>query len=895
MARESWQVLAAKFREREHGPSYHPLACHMADVAAVALALWDRCLPVTARSTLARSLGLTETEAARWVAFIAGLHDLGKATRTFQAKDKGHDERLRGSGLRAGRPAEDPGHARATNAFLPELLRGIGVERRLAWRLAEVLGGHHGVFSNDPAKPTPADVFEDEAGCGDWAGARRDLFEAFMEVADLPHDEVGNLVVPTGKPGGAALMLLAGFVSVADWIGSIDQPGYFVYEPTGAEALGEYFRRTCDRAHSVLSMLHWDAFPPPQDEEPGFLELFGFDPNPLQAAVQELRPSLAPPGLAIIEAPMGEGKTEAALIIADRWGAAGVRGLYLALPTQATANTMHERLLRYLTRRYASHLAANGELNAVLTHGAAALRDDLNVLPSGIAGEADANEGTVGAAEWFLGRKRPLLAPFGVGTIDQALMAVLQVKHVFVRLFGLAGKTVIIDEVHAYDTYMTGLLERLLQWLAALGSPVVLLSATLPAERRRQLAAAYLGGLGAPSPSAVEEAAYPRVTWTEAGAIHSRSFAVSDRGRRTLELDRDQAGEDPAELAEWVAHVLEPTGCAAIICNTVDRAQVAYRAFREQFAEGEVLLFHSRFTHEDRERIEAECVRHFGPGERLPGPRIVVATQVLEQSLDLDFDLMVTDFAPVDLLLQRSGRLMRHPRATRGGPGRPILFIRRLAITERGPSLESVGGGPVYDEHILLRTWDALAGVDSITVPDGIPPLVDRVYSGEIGEPGDVALSERWHRTWEALQTAVGRERQEANSRRLNIPSSSSPSALLPNPRAEDEPDIHPALQAVTRLADPSVPLVILPPDEELPPGKPTTEIARRMLRRAVSVTRRDLVKALAAFQPPKGWDESPWLRRHRLVRVAPGEESLEVPGFAIRYDGELGLEVERR
>ena len=139
MARERWQVLAAKFREGEHGPSYHPLACHMADVAAVALALWDRCLPVTARSMLARSLGLTETEAARWVAFIAGLHDLGKATRTFQAKDKGHDERLRGSGLRAGRPAEDPGHARATNAFLPELLRGIGVETLVNLWLQEKL------------------------------------------------------------------------------------------------------------------------------------------------------------------------------------------------------------------------------------------------------------------------------------------------------------------------------------------------------------------------------------------------------------------------------------------------------------------------------------------------------------------------------------------------------------------------------------------------------------------------------------------------------------------------------------------------------------------------------------------------------------------------------------
>lgn len=895
MAGEGWQMLAAKFRQGEEGSSYHPLACHMADVAAVALALWDRCLPVATRSMLAKSLGLTEAEAARWVAFVAGLHDLGKATRTFQAKDKGHEERLRGSGLRAGRPAEDPGHARATNAFLPELLRGIGVERRLSWRLAEVLGGHHGVFSNDPAKPTPADVFEDEAGCGDWAGARRDLFEAFMKVLDLPKNSDGHLVVPSGNPGGAALMLLAGFVSVADWIGSIDSPGFFVYEPGGARVLQDYFSRTRARAPRVLSMLHWDSFPRPQEEEPGFHELFGFEPNALQSAVEELRSSLAPPGLVIIEAPMGEGKTEAALFVADRWGAAGVRGLYLALPTQATANTMHERLLRYLRRRYERHLAANGELNAVLTHGAAALRDDLTVLPTGIAGEADAHEGTVGAAEWFLKRKRPLLAPFGVGTIDQALMAVLQVKHVFVRLFGLAGKTVIIDEVHAYDTYMTGLLERLLQWLAALGSPVVLLSATLPAERRRQLAAAYLAGLGAPSPSGVEEAPYPRVTWTEAGAVHSRSFTVSDRGRRTLELDRVGAQEDPAELAMWVERTLGPTGCAAIICNTVARAQATYRAFREQFAEGEVLLFHSRFTHEDRERIEGECVQHFGPGERVRGPRIVVATQVLEQSLDLDFDLMVTDFAPVDLLLQRSGRLMRHPRVHRGGPGHPVLFIRALPPGEGGPSFEAVGGGSVYDEHILLRTWDALAEVDAIAVPDGIPPLVDRVYSSQMGEPADAALSERWRRTWDILQHDMSDERREAKARRLNVPSNSSPSALLTCPRAEDEPDIHPALQAVTRLAAPSVTLVILPPGEDLPSAKPTPDDARRLLRRAVSVTRKDLVGALGRIAPPKGWEESPWLRHHRLVRVAPAEESLDVPGFAIRYDGELGLQVERR
>ncbi|MCL4465046.1 MAG: CRISPR-associated helicase Cas3', partial [Chloroflexi bacterium] len=452
-------------------------------------------------------------------------------------------------------------------------------------------------------------------------------------------------------------------------------------------------RRSAGMAGAALKLLGWTGWSP-SSESRDFSSLFPNieSPYPVQREVEVLADRLDGPALVVVEAPMGEGKTEAAVFLEDRWGAAlGQRGCYFALPTQATSDQMYGRVLEFMKKRYPADL-----VNLQLLHGHASLSALFQELlrrgeqqrtlaaglePRGIAGESgyDGAPAGVVAGEWFTYRKRGLLAPFGVGTIDQALLAALQTRHVFVRLFGLAHKTVILDEVHAYDAYMTALLERLLEWLGALGSSVVLLSATLPDGRRLRLVEAYARGAGYCFDEGEMRAHYPRVSWVSRAGCGARQVGVSTRSTRKLGLEWVDgalpAESEPFALGERLRAELENGGCAAVICNTVARAQQVYLALKTYFPEtaddGQPVLdlLHARYLYEDRSKRERRTLIRFGKpdGEvemedgnvrkvRRPNRAVLVSTQIIEQSLDLDFDLMVTDLAPVDLLLQRSGR-----------------------------------------------------------------------------------------------------------------------------------------------------------------------------------------------------------------------------------------------
>ncbi len=863
--------LAAKFRADAPG-GYHPLICHMADVAAVALAIWDRVLPSAARELLAERLGLDKDAARQWVAFTAGCHDLGKATRQFQGKDRDHAQRLGPLGLRAS-TSQDPGHGLRTAGFLARALRDLRVPSALASQLGLIAGGHHGRFLICDEMTHLSDAALQERGMPAWNQARKELMEDFRSLFRLDK-------VPRGELAPDAALLLAGLISVSDWIGSIEER--FAYAPHGPNDLAEYFNQAQQIALRVIEEDRW--LPQQVSRAGGFSQLFPAlrDPRPLQRAVEELDPDFCPPGLVIIEAPMGEGKTEAALYLAHQWEAAGFRGMYVALPTQATANQLHGRVRHFLEQR-------DRNANLVLAHGGA--WDQPRLLPSSVHSDeaATADLATVAAAEWFLGRKRALLAPYGVGTVDQALMAVLQVRHVFVRLFGLAAKPVIVDEVHAYDTYMTGLLERLLEWLGALRAPVILLSATLPATRRERLLAAYRRGAGLMD-HAPPAATYPRITWTSPAGSGAQGFAASPRSTRTLELKRIQ--DDVNELVRELEEALASGGCAAVICNTVRRAQEVCEALATTFEPGRELgLFHARFLEKDRRRIEQECLEQFGPPEFArdrPDRYVLVATQVIEQSLDVDFDVMVTELAPIDLLLQRSGRLQRHDRGDRT----PVLRILWPEEDEDGLPNFSPAQVAVYDPHILLRTWYVLRDCPSIHVPADIDELVNLVYRDDAAVPAGAspALRDRWEQTWTQLNERQRVEEMEAQQRRLESPNAElSPADLLRDPREEDE-DLHPKLQALTRLADPSINVVLVPPGHTLQ-EQPSADDVRNLLDRSIAVSHRGLVHTLRGLAPPDAFQRVPALRRHRYIQL--DEDGGAVVGrWRLEYSAELGLVV---
>ena len=682
---------------------YHPVVCHLIDVGQVARRLWaDVCRSKVRRWVTAR-LGLTDQDAAgAWLAFWAGAHDIGKVSPDFQAQGKTDElkRRLAAAEFNFAHTGGTEPHGFVSTTILAAELTAEGrnwtpLAGSVARAAAVAVGGHHGLF------PTNWDGMHGPLGNERWADARREIL---AELARLLGLRGLPPPCPTVADDQSVWMFVAGLTSVADWIGSNQE----FFEPIGNRALADgpfdvddYFGAAEKNAAVALEKLGW--LRQSNDRRPVRIEDFlphGRAARPLQTAVVQIVSGLTAPTLLVVEAPMGEGKTEAGWYAAASWNQQEGQGAYVALPTMATSNQMFDRVGKFLE--------AGGGGNLMLLHGKAALNKQFQELLKGgkyavEVYDEDKHPSAVVAEAWFAANKKQgLLAPFGVGTIDQALLAVLQTKHVFVRLFGLAGKCVILDEVHAYDAYMTTLMERLLRWLAALGCPVVLLSATLPRDKRLKLLRAYAGD-GLPVPT---DKPYPRVTSVAVGGDRAEvaSVEADPAQARTVQL----GWVDESGLAEKLRQSLADGGCAAVIRNTVGLAQETYQDLRDALkADGiRVELFHARFPFGRRMKIERRVLRRYGTkGEQFRKRRqrvVLVATQVIEQSLDLDFDEMVSDVAPVDLVLQRAGRLHRHDGRTRpAGVAQPRLWLIEPPSKDGLPDFKRYD--KVYARFVLLR------------------------------------------------------------------------------------------------------------------------------------------------------------------------------------------------
>ena len=634
----------------------------------------------------------------------------------------------------------------------------------------------------------------------------------------IQHDLSG---LPT-KREFAGLTLLAGLTTVSDWIASSEEHFPYRPEPLGppqgldsflAESKVKQQRRLIDwggvpgcdcRSRSTSSSSSASESSPTSDRvHPYFCH------------------DLDSPSLVIVEAPMGEGKTEAALFVAERQKQRhDLRGSFIALPTQATSNQMFGRVVKAL-----SHGTSEGIAHLLLLHGYASLsaefedlkkRGQTGFLPSSVEPDAPTDaqviDAQVMAGEWFTYRKRRTLAPYGVGTVDQALMAALQSKHVFVRLLGLAGKVVVIDEVHAYDTYMSALLERLLAWLRAIGTSVVMLSATLPNSRRAALVKAFAGEFEIPS----EIPPYPCLTVVSGGQVRTIAFAAFAPGKRIL---LEPVPSEATALAVWLRDRISSGGCAAVVCNTVSRAQEIYEACRQTMPgdadDGApvVALLHSRFPFEEREEREQRTLKRFGkPGDAVvrPARAVLVATQIIEQSLDIDFDLMVSELPPIDLLFQRAGRLHRHERGLRPTGEMPTLGLIETPLTAEGAPAFPTGHTKVYEEHILLRTWLILRDCWELKIPEEIRSRVEAVYADTGEVPAEPALRSLWEITLEKLQKSRNGDLRQAKLRYLPHPGKGAGIVDLTEMGRDEDDALHPFFQALTRLAERSVTVACL-------------------------------------------------------------------------------------
>jgi CRISPR-associated endonuclease/helicase Cas3 len=864
----------------------HPLLAHMVDVAVVGEILVDEVLAGSTVSRLWRGLGLSETEGRGWLPRIIALHDFGKATPPFQGQWEPAHAFLEAANMRV-TSSNKPHHGEFGMKFLPDALGRLGIDEDSAGSLARVVCAHHGEFPSDAAAEKDA-LPATSGATGEWHAARRGVVEEIVRA--FPATGIPR-VASSGREAWAFQALLAGLVSVADWIGSMAE--FFVYEEP-VSTLEDYLPRARTRARAALAHAGLHARLP--TTQASFEELFHRTPRPLQSLAVKLVSEGEPPLCAIVEAPMGEGKTETAFYVAHALAALGIHdGMYVALPTQATANQMFGRMTAFLRD------TRPGKTSAILVHGEASFDTRMRELLRAVYGESETG---VVCEGWFLGGKRSLLAPFGAGTIDQALLAVLRTKHAFVRHFGLAGKTIVLDEIHAYDAYTSKLLERLVGWLGAHGASVVLLSATLPASQRNTLLEAYAGRSVRPQ-SAV---AYPRLTYIDGRTCDALPIP-SGRPSSSVALRflEEEAGAGTAGLVGEIAATMADGGCVAVLRNTVARAQATFRALLAARQSGEIpedtelLLLHARFPGEDRERLEQRLVERLGPGaERRPSRMVVVGTQVLEQSLDVDFDAMFSDIAPVDLLLQRMGRIHRHAGRIRPAPVEdPTLTAIVSAGSPESCKLDEVA--VVYEEYLVRRTLQVLAGRTSVALPEDIEPLVEAVYAET--PPSDGSLDAAW-----ADLEEVG-ESQKNLARTRAWPEATQrddPFGDFPMPLREDDPAIAKMLRAETRLGDPTAAVVCLfgtperafldaactRPISLAADGPMTPDVVRAFARRTVRVLNFGVVKALERMPPSPLFADVSVLRDRRPLFFGNGPIPLD--GWTLDLDPELGLLLEK-
>lgn len=918
--------VAAIWGKTAGDDTWLPLWRHLEDTAAVACLLWDHWLPIGIKNHIASTLPGGVDDARRLLAWLAGIHDIGKATPAFAVKAPMMTDRL----LRAGfdldvalSESRSAPHGALGYQVLDRWLdeRCPAANSRARSSLAIVVGAHHGVMP-DSAGLEAIKNRRHYLGGSAWAEARTEILENMAARTGAKSRLAEWLTRPLPPTAQAHL---AAAVVVADWLAS-DETRF----PYGA--------RPADPTWTDLGLPPpWTPAAPPRDTTElltrRFPFLAGHKATAIQVSAIEAAWAADRPPFILLEAEMGSGKTEAGLAAAEvlvhRFGLGGV---FVALPTMATSDAMFGRV-----RSWVEQLPGHGSLSMYLAHGKAGLNDEFRGLAddhkiTGLyeddvaAHPASRAVATVNA--WTRGRRKGVLAPFVVGTIDQVLFGALRSRHLALRHLGLASKVVVVDEVHAADTYMRQYLRSMLTWLGAYGTPVVLMSATLPPAQRHELVTAYANGaascpLAAPRPPKRPELAprpgYPSTLLLDSGTRDVATEQVSSRPR-TIHVD--ERPDDLEHLVAMLREELSGGGCVAVIRNTVQRAQETWRTLQAELDDVEVVLVHSRFLAVDRAHRESDLVRRLGRSSTVddgsrPSRLIVVGTQVLEQSLDIDVDLMISDLAPVDLLLQRVGRLHRHARGVDEAQRPARLRTPRLVLVgadwSATPVLADQGSRRVYGEAQLLASVAVLrAHGPKIRLAQDIPRLVDAAYDSDLVAPAG------WENRW---AKAVNDEEMRAENARDR-----AQTFLLERPQAyaglladsgffiKGDPDDGNGGRSQVRDSEDSLEVVVVRRVDELicpMPGStlpadtvlatdfpPEPRVARALAGCTVRLpawsTAREMDAVIAALERTSfaGWQQDcPWLQG-QLVLVLDEAGRARVAHLDITYDDQAGLTV---
>jgi len=651
---------------------------HCCNVAEVAKELYKR-LGVCTKSQLDAEVAVVS----------AAVHDVGKVSPGYQLKYFQEKVVELAPGL-ANRQGFEKKHASISAAAVSSFFK----KPVYLSKIAQAVGAHHGTLGEIIFKDC-----DEQVGGKAWANERRGLMEELAQ-------RYGSLQEDNNKP--LNLDVLSGIICVADWIGSTEA----FFPPEG-------LKKDVDLQHLAayaLTSCGWEQIS--FKSGLSFEDIFGFAPYPQQEAFYN---NVKGPGIYVLEAGMGTGKTEAALYAAYLLLSNGkADGLYFGLPTRLTSDKIHKRVLPVIEQ--IARIKGDARSYVKLAHGLAWLNDL----------QHDGGGALSPGKDWFNPLKRSLLMPFSVGTIDQALLSVLRVRHFFVRTFGLAGKVVILDEVHSYDMYTGTLLDLLVKKLRDVGCTVIILSATLTRARRTELLGQ--GDSGSKNcQSNVDSDPYPLVTVDCGGGIEE----IAPPAPAGIDVTASVKIMEDREVASLAVKHASDGQCVVCIENTVNGAQSLYNSIKGIMLEGsfEVGVLHSKFLPWRRSEIEDYWIDKLGKnGDRSSGC-VLVATQVVEQSVNIDADYMITELAPTDMLLQRIGRLWRHrENDDKRSATRPEVLITCKGDVEGISSydelIESFGKGSarVYSPYVLWRTYNVWCKLKKLQVPGDIRRLVELTY-----------------------------------------------------------------------------------------------------------------------------------------------------------------------
>lgn len=696
---------------------WHPLICHMLDTSAVAWKIVE-CMPSFSQKWQTQ-LGMKKTEFRDFLCFLCAIHDIGKLSLEFQNKipELANILENKSDHIIAGYPHTSLAWIIWNNTVESNLLSHLHITGiqviRLSSSLQPVLSaafGHHGGPVQGPN--TAAKLFDKRAE--DAAiHITLDLLSIFPGMNEvISHPE--NLVAHRNDLQVFSFTL-SGLLIFCDWTASSQENfplqvvgnGTSFSKQIGIDDINSYFLKSLSLAKEAIE--RQGVYPAARRKvKAPWKELFPdfckarYQPSPLQEAIICLEVQHTP-SLYIIEDLTGSGKTEAALLLAQKLQQAeDADGLYFALPTMATSNGMYHRLKHVYHNLY----VPGSTPSLVLAHGGSGFHQEFqktivpnmrhwntretNDVAQSSSNPIEQDSSQAACSSWIADRsKTAFLAQVGVGSIDQALLAVLYTKHNTLRMFGLSSKILIVDEVHAYDLYMQTILHNLLEFLALQGRSVILLSATLPLLMKRRLAEAYRKGLSVghlpfPSTTQQEEQSFPLISIYSSEKSFHLPVDSEQRMHRRVQV-RFFTEKDINGPVEYLAEIARTGKCGVWIRNTVQDVQDAYTALIRLVDPGNVRIFHSRYTMQDRQKIETGILNMYGShsNSQTRQGQILVATQVVEQSLDLDFDAMISDLCPIDLLIQRAGRLHRHARSLQGNRlqagedkrGNPVLCI----------------------------------------------------------------------------------------------------------------------------------------------------------------------------------------------------------------------------